>query len=259
MSLPGGGHEKMTVLWGRDHQEYGFIATATPARGVALALSRGLHPKPYEWTDPNEDCVAAVVGRRATLLAVADAHRGSIASEAALSSVLDAVGDDPPRRLDDDALVRLFHHAGLAVQSACRNLPEERGRDSRTTLSITLIAGRRLCWAAMGDSPVLVAEGSHGLEVTRPNQHFVGWPMAAHRVERLLQRGRGTLGAGAWVAVVSDGFANFALAQNPAAAAAEVFAEAESAVGGATALVEHAFTGGAGDNVAVAVAAPPDW
>jgi len=226
------------------------------ARGVALAISRGLHPKPYRWTDPNEDAVAAVAGPRATLLVVADAHNGALSSQVAVRTVLEELTDDPPPELDDTALVALFHRVSAAVLVATRETADEERRESRTTLSLALVSGRRLCWAAMGDSPVLVAEGDVGLELTRGDHAFVGWPMTAARVDRLLQRGRGSLGRGAWVALTSDGFSNFC-DPSAAAAAAKLLADAPDALSGARGLLEHAFASGAGDNVAAVVVAPP--
>ncbi len=246
----------MTVLYGPQHVTYGKVDGAEVAPGVAVAISRGLHPKAYRWTDPNEDAVGAVAGPRATLLVVADAHNGALASQVAVRTVLEELADDPPPELDDAELVALFHHVSTAVLSATRELTDEQRRESRTTLSMALVSRRRLCWAAMGDSPVLVAEGDLGMELTRSDRTFVGWPMTASRVDRLLQRGRGTLGAQAWVALASDGFSNFC--RGPAAeAAATVLAAAPDALGAARGLVDHACTSGAGDNVAAAVAAPP--
>lgn len=246
----------MAVLWGRQHVGYGELAVAAPAPGVALALTRGAFPKPYQWIDPNEDAVAAVVGKRATALAVADAHNGAAASEIALGALLDRWGDDPPPELDDGALVELFHRVSLAVLAGTRELPDEARRESRTTLTVALVAGRRLCWAAMGDSPLLVVEGAYGMELTEGEHAFLGWPMARQRMGRLLQRGRGTLGPGAWVVVASDGLSNFCQAP-PEKVAAEVLAHAPDARAAAAGLVQRACDGGAGDNVAVAVLAPP--
>jgi serine/threonine protein phosphatase PrpC len=235
------------VLWGRRHLDYGQVGVALPAPGVALALSRGLHPKSYRWVDPNEDVAAAVVGDRATLLAVADGHHGVAAAEAVIRALVTALGDDPPPELDDDGLVRLFHRVNAAALAE--------GDGSRTTLSLALVSGRRLCWAAFGDSPVLVAEAGHGVELNAGGGGFLGSPLATHRVDRLLLRGRGTLGTGAWVVVATDGLSNFT-GPDPAGTAAEVLATTPDAATAARALVERAFAGGAGDNVALAVSAP---
>lgn len=245
-----------SVLWGRQYDTYGDIVVTEPAPGVALALTRGLHPKPYRWVDPNEDAVAAVVGPRATLLVVADAHNGAVAAEVAVQTVLDHVGEDPPEDLDDAALVELFAHAGGAILAETQARADERRRESRTTLSLALVADHRLRWAALGDSPVLVVQARRGHELTSDSSHFVGWPMASFQVDRVLQRGRLALSDDTWVAVTSDGFSNFTPAASAALGAEAVLSGACDAADGARSLVEHAFAGGAGDNVATAVLAP---
>lgn len=245
----------MVVLWGRQQLDYGRVAVAAPAPGVALALSRGLHPKTYQWVDPNEDVAAAVAGERATLLAVADGHNGLVAAETAIGAVVEALTDDPPPEPSDDELVRLFHHVNIAVQAETSRQDGQVRRASRTTLSLALVSGRRLCWAAFGDSPVLVAEAEQGVELNPGGNAFLGVPLASHRVERLLLRGRGTLGGRAWVVVASDGLSNFT-GPHHAETAAGVLAKALDAQSAARALVERAFAGGAGDNVATAVHAP---
>lgn len=244
------------VLWGRQCDGYGDVVVTEPAPGVALALTRGLHPKPYRWVDPNEDVVAAVVGPRATLLVVADAHNGALASEVAVQTVLDHVGDDPPEDLDDKELVALFAHAGGTILAETSARADQR-RESRTTLSLALIADHRLRWAALGDSPVLVVQAGRGQELTSDSSHFVGWPMASFQVDRVLQRGRLALADDAWVVVASDGFSNFTVAATAALGAEAVLSQARYAADGARGLIEHAFAGGAGDNVATAVLAPP--
>lgn len=246
-----------SVLWGREQDSYGDVAVTEPGPGVALALTRGLHPKPYRWVDPNEDAVAAAIGSRATLLVVADAHNGAVASEVAVNTVLDQVGDDPPEDLDDADLVALFVRASSAILAETRARLDARRRESRTTLSLALVAGRRLRWAALGDSPVLVVDDGRGRELTTQSLHFAGWPMASRQMDPVLQRGRLTLTDDAWVVVASDGLANFTLTGSTAKAAAEVLAQATNAAHGARSLIDHAFAGGAGDNVAAAVLAPP--
>jgi serine/threonine protein phosphatase PrpC len=246
-----------SVLWGRDHGSYGKIAVTRPGPGVALALTRGLHPKPYRWVDPNEDVVAAVNGPRATLLVIADAHNGATASEVAVNTVLDHIGDDPPEDLDDADLVSLFARAGSDILAETRARADVRRLESRTTLSLVLVAGRRLRWAALGDSPVLVVDGDRGRELTTASPYFVGWPMGPAQVDCILQRGRLRLTDDAWVVVASDGLANFTLTGSTAGAAARVLAQATDAADGARSLIDHAFAAGAGDNVATAVLAPP--
>jgi serine/threonine protein phosphatase PrpC len=248
----------MAVLWGRQHVDYGRVESVALSPEVGIALTRGLRPKTYRWVDPNEDVAAAVVGERATLLAVADGHNGVLAPEVAITTVLDELGDDPPPEPDDAEIVGLFHRAGLAVLAATRDVDDPQRRDSRTTLSLALVSGRRLCWAAMGDSSVLVAEAGQGVELTQADNAYLGSPMAFRRIDRLLQRGRGTLGARAWVALTTDGFANFSPGPSAAAAAGEILGDPKDGATAACELIDYAFEGGAGDNIAVAVAGPGD-
>lgn len=244
------------TLWGREHVAYGDIVVRDAGPGSAVALTRGLHPKPYRYTDPNEDVVAAVTGPRAALLVVADGHNGAASSEVAVATVLERLGDDPPPAdLDDEEMVRLFHDVGWAVLHATTALDRAR-RESRTTLSVALVAGGVLQWAAMGDSPVVVADLESAHELTVPTHHFVGWPLPAGQVDRLLQRGRTPVSDEAWVAVLSDGFSNFTGGRTTADAVHRVLATAGTAEAGAAELVQAAFAGGAGDNVAAAVLAP---
>ncbi len=245
------GRAVTTTLAGPDHVEYGAIEVVDVAPGVALALTRGLHPKPYAWTDPNEDVVAAVVGPRATLLVVADAHNGALSAEVAVEAVLRELGADPPADLADHDLVSLFDRVNRAVRDATRGGPYAT-EESRTTLALALVADGSVRWAAMGDSAVYAPDG----ELTHGDHRFVGWPMSAPHVDRALQRGRARLrreeSGDGWVALVSDGFANFA-GSDPGAEASRAVAGSSGAVGAAEALVARAFDGGAGDNVAVAI------
>lgn len=234
--------------------EYGDVAIVRPSDQVALALTRGLHPKPYAWTDANEDDVAAVVGERATALVVADGHNGAISSEVALRIVLDRLGDDPPADLTDDDLVDLFLAAGDAVLDATRAADGQ--RDSRTTLSVALVADHSLRWGAIGDSPIFVTDGAGGRELTEGAHRFVGWPMRRSGVDATLQRGRAPLSPRGWVALTSDGFSNFSLGHAPADVVARVLGQSSDAEAGARMLIDHAFEGRAGDNVAVAVLGP---
>lgn len=248
-----------TVLWGRDHVELGITAVETVDARHALALTRGFLPKHYEYVDPNEDIAAISVGARATLLVVADGHNGLQASETAVGMVLGRLGDDPPPAdLDDDTLVDLFHAAGKAVVGATRLLDPPH-RHSRTTLTVALIAGRRLQWAALGDSALITASAACGVELTQSRNHFVGNVLSRDHVVARLQRGVAELAEDTWVIAASDGFTNFITAPDPGAAVAATLAASGAAATPAeiaVALLDDAGRGGAGDNVTVAVAAP---
>ena len=228
-----------TVLWGKDHVDLDQIA---------VAITRGRHRKAYAYTDPNEDAAVAVVGRRATLLAVADGHNGWAATEAAMTAVVSSIGDDPPPQLSDDELVDLFHDAGRAVLDVTER-PGFPTPDSRTTLVIALVSPGSVQWASFGDSAAYLVTGAAGAKLSQSRHRFVGYPMPRQAVEHLLDRGTTEVPDGAWVVVASDGFVDFA---RPFPTAP--FADAEDAETVARGLVLAACEGGAGDNVAVGVA-----
>jgi serine/threonine protein phosphatase PrpC len=236
------------VLWGKDHVDLGSVAAEEVGPRTAVAITRGRHRKMYQYIDPNEDAAVAVAGARGTLLAVADGHNGWPATEAAITSVVEALGDDPPPAdLSDAALVELFLRASDAVVDVTGHRSST-APHSRTTLVLALVSGRRLQWASFGDSAVYTVTPAAATALSRPTHRFVGYPMSRLAVDSLLDRGTVTLVNGAWVVLASDGFVDFARRFptdlfGPTAAAAEV----------ARGLVAAACDGGAGDNVAVAV------
>lgn len=241
------------VLWGRDHVDYDMVATLAVGDAVGLALTRGRHPKPYAWVDPNEDAVAAVDGPRATLLVVADGHNGAQSAEVAVATVLDRFGDDPPPEPDEAELLALFADAGRDVLRATRDLPLPH-RESRTTLTVAFVTSTGVSWAALGDSALFVAGAAGARELSTPHHLFVGHPLSSFVLRDRLDRGRAAVAAGDRVVVTSDGFTNFAVADEPATAVGDVLAGIDGPVDAAADLVAHAADGGAGDNVAVAVA-----
>ncbi|CAN5586248.1 MAG: protein phosphatase 2C domain-containing protein [Actinomycetota bacterium] len=240
------------VLWGRDHTELGITAVEKVDGGVALALSRGRHRKAYAYTDPNEDAVATVVGPRATVLVLADGHNGWPATEAAVQAVLDELGDDPPPAdLTDDEMAALFWRAQQAVV-ACTQRRGSDAPESRTTLVVALLAGRRLQWGSFGDSAVYVAGPAAATRLPAPRHRFIGYrDMPRWALPDLLERGRTDLHDNQWLIVASDGFSDFA---HPFPTA--LLAGGPDAAVVAQGLIDAAFDGGAGDNVAVGVVAP---
>ena len=239
------------VLWGKDHVALDEVAAQSLGSRAAVAITRGRHRKAYRYTDPNEDAAVAVVGPRATLLVVADGHNGWTATEAAVATVVDAFGaDPPPADVDDEVLVDLFHRAGGAILDVTGH-PESLNPESRTTLVVALLAGRRLQWASFGDSAVYRATPAAAVRLA-PSQHrFVGYPMSREKVDFLLERGTDELTEGSWVIVATDGFVDFAHPFPTQLLTDDADAEAV-----ARGLVLAACDGGAGDNVAVAVAGP---
>jgi serine/threonine protein phosphatase PrpC len=240
------------LLWGKDHVDLDKVVVKQLGPGVAAAITRGRHRKSYRYTDPNEDAAVAVVGPRATLLAVADGHNGWTATEAAMTTVVSTFGDDPPPPADiaDDDLVELFHRATLSVLEAT-GVPGFEQPSSRTTLVIALVAPGEVRWASFGDSAVYVATGAGGATLSQSQHRFVGYPMPRAAVEFYLDRGRAEVPDGAWVVAASDGFVDYA---RPFPTTA--FSHDNDAGAVARALVLAACEGGAGDNVAVAVARP---
>ena len=239
------------VLWGKDHVALDELAVEAAGERAAVAITRGRHVKAYRYTDPNEDAAVAIVGPRATLLAVADGHNGWPATEAAITTIVDALGDDPPpANVADDDLIDLFHRASAAILDVTGR-PNARNPESRTTLVLALVAGRRVQWASFGDSQVYSVSAAAATALARPQHRFVGYPMPRHMVDVFLDRGTLQLSEGAWVVVASDGFVDFAH-PFPTGLVADDLDPSAVARG----LVLAACDGGAGDNVAVAVAAP---
>lgn len=239
------------LLWGKDYVDLGEVAVEDVDARTAVAITRGRHAKSYQYTHPNEDAAVAVVGPRATLLAVADGHNGWPATEAAISTVVDLLGDDPPpANLPDDDWVDLFHRAGEAVLDITGR-PGAQDPDSRTTLVVVLRAGRRLQWASFGDSAVYTVSPAAAVPLARPQHKFVGYPMPRHAVDYFLERGTVELSEGSWVVAASDGFVDFA---RPFPT--QLFTEGAGPGHIAAGLVTAACDGGAGDNVAIAVAGP---
>lgn len=244
-------------LWGAEHVELGHVASASPQRGAAIALTRGRFLKSYGYLDANEDAVAVVCGPRATLLACADGHNGVTASHVALRHALDAFGDDPPPELSDREWLDLFEAINEAVLAATAG-SEQPG--SRTVLLLALAAAGRVSWGSMGDAAaVLAAPGaSRGRQLNREEMRFVGYPMKRRALKSALQRGRVSLEADEWVVLVTDGLSEFVSPMRPADVVPRILAtvppgDAEAA---ALRLVDTACAAGAGDNVGVAILAP---
>ncbi|MGI8575912.1 MAG: PP2C family protein-serine/threonine phosphatase [Egibacteraceae bacterium] len=245
------------VLWGAEHQDVAATDVRPVGDDVALGLARGWRPKPYWYLDPNEDAVAAVIGPRATLLVVADGHSGVEASHASVRAVLDHFGDDPPPAdLLDVELVELYEVAERAVLEATRNEPAPR-HDSRTTLVVALLAGRRLQWCSLGDSVLMVVTDEAGMQLSSDAHSFVGSHLTPRDVDALVSRGSAEVHERAWVVLASDGYTNYSPSGvSPADATSVCLRGVSAPTEAASALLELARTGGAGDNVAVAVMAP---
>lgn len=244
---------RVVKLLGSDHEVYGEVAIAEVSQRAAIGLSRGKLPKAYGHMDPNEDMVAACVGSRAELLVLADGHNGRDSAEIAIDYVLERIGTDPDPDISDADLVALFHRAGEAIQRVTR-APGARAPESRTTLIVAIVAERRLAFAAMGDSALVISDGESMRRLDRPHRQFVGYPMTPEDVGERLIRGSTDLEPGEWVVLASDGFVDFS--GHMAATVSSAVRDHPQPASAADRLITAAFEGNAGDNVAVAVASP---
>jgi len=241
------------LLLGREHVDLAQIATEAVGANAAVALSKGRFAKVYHHIDPNEDCAAAVAGRRATLLAVADGHNGDIASEVAVSAVLEFWGYDPPAAdLDDELVVTTL----TAINDAILRRTQDDGSlapDSRTTLVVAFVTATRVQWASFGDSGLYVAERRGVRRLDTPSDFFAGYLMSAEEVELRSARGTWDLAGPSTVVAVTDGLMEFS--RDPEVAIAKALEESDEGppVDAARAVVQEAFKAGAGDNVAVAL------
>jgi serine/threonine protein phosphatase PrpC len=134
---------------------------------AGIAISRGGAAKTYEYTDPNEDAAAFCFGEAATVLAVADGHRGFLAAEVALEHLLEGPAHqwaDEVGALGPESWTR---HALAALCDANDQVLRERvgsgtRAGARTTLVIAvwLPSSGVLLHVAIGDSHLFVVEGS---------------------------------------------------------------------------------------------------
>jgi serine/threonine protein phosphatase PrpC len=245
------------VLWGTDHTELGEIVTSSTGR-AAVALSRGGFAKTYPYVDDNEDAVAVVAGERATLLVAADGHNGATAAMTAVQFVLDRFGPDPPAHYDKKDWTLLFEGANdavLSVTSIGSTQPS-----SRCVLLCALVSPGYVSFGSMGDAALVVARpgGERGRQLNKEAARFVGYPATRRGLEASVHRGDSALAPDEWVVLATDGVSEFILPNRPADLIPRVLARAGGDPEEAAALiVEAACTAGAGDNVGIAIAAPP--
>jgi len=244
------------VLWGHDHVELGVTASEAAGDGAGVAISRGGFAKLYSYVDPNEDVAAAVQGRDATLLVVADGHYGITAPRVAVETVLAQLGEDPPPALADPEWLELFDEVNRRILEATAAGEQ---RQSATVLVCALVRPGSVSWAAAGDGAVLkCAPGAaRGRQLNREAMRFMGHPMKPRALKQVVGRGNVALGADDWVVLASDGLSEFVIPERPSDVVPRLLFDAlgqpESA---ARKIVDHACARGAGDNVAVALSAP---
>ena len=137
---------------------------------------------------------------------------------------------------------------------------------SRTVLLVALVSGTRICWGSFGDAALVVAAPgeARGRQLNRELARYVGYPMSARVLEDLTQRGQGEIEPGEYVVLATDGLSEFISPMRPNDLIPRVLRRAELAAGVppragevARAVIDVACESGAGDNVGVAVLAPP--
>lgn len=196
------------------------------------------------------------MGARATLLVVADGHGGEQSSLLAVEAVLDAHGDDPPPDLDPGALVPLFVEIDRRIAEAAREHPPRR-RDSATTLTVALVGDGHIVWASVGDSIGVVAAPGAARTLGGISRRYLGQgsPRQRDRLGPSVASGRVRAPEQAWVVLATDGYSDWApTGGDPAGATGRWTAGAGTAHDVVDRLMTKARTGGAGDNVGIAVA-----
>jgi len=238
---------RLVVLWGPDYEALGEIGLEAVTPSLAVALSRGRYPKGYPHLDPNEDGVLAAAAGQAAVLAVVDGHNGFDAARVALETVRREVPAllAAAARSEEAAMRRCLDAVERAVREASAGWEGKR-EASGTALCLALVSESRLTVACRGDCAALVVRGGRARRVAG-EAAFLG-PEFGRDDPAMGQAG---LRWGDKVVVASDGVAEF-LGRGWRRRVADV-AQGVGPADLARRLVEAAFKGGAGDNIAVGV------
>jgi len=241
------GQVRAAALWGPDHETLGEMEVCEVTSSLAMALSRGKFPKGYPHVDPNEDGVLAATNGPAAVLAVADGHNGFDAARAALSATAEQIpfllSREP--RAAVPALRECAAAAVEAVATAIEGLEGERA-DSGTALTVALLRPGGLTVAGLGDCVAVVIRKSRVRRVGGDAPFLGRGTLPSH-----VRIGGARLHPGDTVLVATDGLRDFlgrGWRRRLAALAADV-----GSAGLAQRAIEAAFSGGAGDNLAVVV------
>lgn len=224
---------RSAVLFGRDHTELGKLAVIEITPRLAIGISRGRFPKGYAHVDPNEDAVFAATDGETTVLAVADGHNGVDASHQTIEAIASTASEtiNSPGGLLD-RLVR------AAVESFT-DLGDER---CRTALTVCVLDHTGVSAVTFGDTGVIVAGRRHS-RVYQGSSPFLG--QQTGKPERLDLEQENSIALG----VATDGVFGFmpkSVQGHHQPARAEIAQEYVERV------IDLAFKGGAGDNIAVA-------
>jgi serine/threonine protein phosphatase PrpC len=240
---------------GHDSQTLGHVLVEGDAL-VASLIAKGEHPKPYAYTDSNEDALHVRRGEQGVIAAVADGHRGWIASAVAVDywaqwaqSALEAGAWTP------ESVALGMHATSEAIRTAAATNP--RIPESRTTLVGAHATAEGTQWASFGDSNVwTVRDDAEGVRTAyEHNQHehlFLGWAMSPG--ETAAGTHWGTAPLSDWLLLFSDGVSEFTPAAEIASCLTEIEPDADAREV-VQRLYRLASDHGAGDNVsAVAIA-----
>jgi serine/threonine protein phosphatase PrpC len=231
------------LLLGSDHTELGEFAIEEVTPNLAIGISCGRFPKGYPHVDPNEDAVFATTDGVTTILAVADGHHGFDAARAAITAIAEAASA-PTDETIQSIVRRLTVTAIDAVTATVPPLTPPRDT-SRTALTVAVIRDGSFATTTIGDTACFVATRRRAKRLGTPTDFLSpDSDPAAVSVETV------RLPPGGAVVVASDGFLDFV--GNPR----RVLRSASSVhpSDGAEQLLDAAFSGGAGDNIAVAIA-----
>jgi hypothetical protein len=145
-------------LYGCQFAKPGAVGTTSGVRTAAVVCQGGA-PKRYAYTDPNEDAVLLAEDNDRLLLAVADAHGGSIAGEIALEH-LAATSVDAwmSNGMDGGCWRTEATSCFVAIHQAIQRENRLTGRSSFTTLVVCLadLQCSLAYFACVGDSIALL-------------------------------------------------------------------------------------------------------
>jgi serine/threonine protein phosphatase PrpC len=233
---------RSALLLGSDHSELEETAVVDLGPDLAVGISRGRFPKGYPHLDPNEDAVFAMTDGTTTILAVADGHRGFEAAKAAIT----AIGAHTESSLRSEPEVIVRNLAEVAIDAVATILPAHPPTRDRSgaSLSICALDTGTLAAATLGDTSCFIATKRRARRIGGDTP-FLSPVSEATEIDVTTR----SLGATSAVVVASDGFTDFAGDVGASLRTAATM----SAPLGVEHLLAEAFTGGAGDNIAIAV------
>ena len=235
-------HFHSALLLGEDHTELGEVAIREVTPNLVIGISRGRFPKGYAHVDPNEDAVFAASDGATTILAVADGHHGFDASRAAVTAIAQTA---PTATIEPaETIARILAEAAIRAVAATVPLLAAPRNTSRTSLTICVIADETAAAVTIGDTACYRAARRRATRIGTDSEFLSPKTKLASIQTETTQVQRN-----AAIVVTTDGLIDFAV--DP-----ETLIRSTAKLGASDAaerLVEAAFAGGAGDNIAVAL------